>query len=625
VRVAALAALVELVAIGCAGPGGNRPVKDVAIKGNHAYGDGDIIDHLATQPPQGWLIKTPEDFDPVGLQLDRGRVEAFYHERGYFSARVTDVNVQRVEGNGVKVTITVEEGEPTRIASIDVQGPENDVAKRVFTHERDTPRKGDVFQHPDYLLAKDMLQKELVKRGYAHAQVDGVVEVDRDKHQAIVRYDIDPGPIVTFGDTKVEGLKSMPESMVRNRISWRRGEQFDPDRLAAAQGRLTASGFFAAARSEYSHDGRPPVADITVRVAEASKHELRFGFGAGLDREQYQLRLRGGYTVRGVFDDELTTFKVDATPGYSWFRSTGSSGPTIQTLAELTRDDFIIGNLRGIADAGFERTPRQGYILTGPRFSLGVQYPFVNDDLRLRVGWEIRETTFDNYDPMVFSGEAIVQWIAYFQQRLIYDKRDYPLQAREGFYAEVETLEGGPWAGGQVGAYRITPEARRYVPLGSRIVLAARVKGGKLWIAADGDAPLPLRYYGGGANDHRGFGFERLSPQRRDSSGNLVPIGGSEVFLGSFETRVDLFKLSKNWVSAVGFLDAGDVTAPGGMDLGNLHYAVGLGLRYDTIVGPVRADVGFRLNRWQAAGADGLANPDPGDRYAIHLSLGEAF
>src|SRR5215471_18905161 len=97
---------------GCAASSVNRPVKAVSIEGNHAFSDGDIIDRLATRPPQGWLFKTPEEFDRVGLQLDRKRVEAFYHERGYFSARVTDVNVQKMSSeqsdNAVRVTITVE-------------------------------------------------------------------------------------------------------------------------------------------------------------------------------------------------------------------------------------------------------------------------------------------------------------------------------------------------------------------------------------------------------------------------------------------------------------------------------------------------------------------------------------
>src|SRR5262249_29930055 len=101
--------------------------------------------------------------------------------------------------------------------------------------------------------------------------------------------------------------------------------------------------------------------------------------------------------------------------------------------------------------------------------------------------------------------------------------------------------------------------------------------------------------------------------------------GGSEMFLGSFETRLDLFRLWKQWLGIAVFMDCGDVTAPGDLDFGNLNYAVGAGLRYNTIVGPIRVDLGHPLNRLHSPGPDGLANPDPGDHFAFHLSIGEAF
>jgi outer membrane translocation and assembly module TamA len=152
-------------------------------------------------------------------------------------------------------------------------------------------------------------------------------------------------------------------------------------------------------------------------------------------------------------------------------------------------------------------------------------------------------------------------------------------------------------------------------------VLAARARYGRLWTGGGtDDAPVPIRLYGGGANDHRGFGYERLAPQRTDSKGNLIPIGGEESALGTLEARLDLFKLNKRWLSLATFVDAGDVTEPNALALGNLHYAAGLGLRYDTLIGPVRVDVGYRLNR-----TNGPMDPDPGSHFAFHLSLGEAF
>jgi outer membrane translocation and assembly module TamA len=73
-------------------------------------------------------------------------------------------------------------------------------------------------------------------------------------------------------------------------------------------------------------------------------------------------------------------------------------------------------------------------------------------------------------------------------------------------------------------------------------------------------------------------------------------------------------------LGGVVFLDAGDVEdTPSELALNRLAYAVGVGLRLHTIVGPVRADLGYRLNRF------GVDDPEPGTVFAFHISLGEAF
>jgi outer membrane translocation and assembly module TamA len=73
------------------------------------------------------------------------------------------------------------------------------------------------------------------------------------------------------------------------------------------------------------------------------------------------------------------------------------------------------------------------------------------------------------------------------------------------------------------------------------------------------------------------------------------------------------------------FVDAGDVAAANKLDITQLHYATGGGLRVKTALGVLRTDLGVRLNRLAAAQPDGAANPDPGQRLAFHVSFGQAF
>src|SRR5690606_30150736 len=134
-----------------------------------------------------------------------------------------------------------------------------------------------------------------------------------------------------------------------------------------------------------------------------------------------------------------------------------------------------------------------------------------------------------------------------------------------------------------------------------------------------GDLPITERFYDGGAAGHRGFGYRELSPTVDDEEGGSAPIGGDEMLLGSGEVRVDVTKIKGYPFGVVGFVDAGDVVGEvGALDLGNLHYAAGVGLRYDPVIA-FRLDVGYRLNR------AGPGEPEAGNRFAFHFSLGQAF
>jgi translocation and assembly module TamA len=238
------------------------------------------------------------------------------------------------------------------------------------------------------------------------------------------------------------------------------------------------------------------------------------------------------------------------------------------------------------------------------------------------VDWTVQSLTFLDVDPaLIEAGWDLEGYrVGYVGQALMYDGRDRPLDAHRGFYAQLELEEGGAFAGGAFDYARITPELRGYVPLGARIVLAARARVGRLLSEQGSESPITRRYYGGGAAGHRGFGYRRLSPSIVGEDGTIIPTGGDELLESSVEARLDMFELRGQWVSLALFLDGGDVTPAGELSLGNLHWAAGVGLRYDTVIGPIRFDLGYRLNR-----VGGPDDPDPGSRFAFHLSLGEAF
>jgi outer membrane translocation and assembly module TamA len=127
--------------------------------------------------------------------------------------------------------------------------------------------------------------------------------------------------------------------------------------------------------------------------------------------------------------------------------------------------------------------------------------------------------------------------------------------------------------------------------------------------------PFSKKFFLGGATSIRGWGRYEVSPL----GGRGLPIGGNALAAFTSEVR---FKVKGN-LGGVVFLDGGNVwPTRGDVDLGDLHYAAGIGLRYRTPVGPLRLDFGQQLNRIE--GLQVGQNPES-RHWRLHFSIGQAF
>ena len=150
--------------------------------------------------------------------------------------------------------------------------------------------------------------------------------------------------------------------------------------------------------------------------------------------------------------------------------------------------------------------------------------------------------------------------------------------------------------------------------LGTRAVLAVRARGGSIDSLRPGlESPVPFfkRYFLGGATNLRGWGRFDVSPL----SGLGLPIGGQTTINFSTELRIPLV----GNLGGVVFLDGGNVWAiPWDFNLNDLRYDVGLGLRYNTPIGPFRVDFGYQLNPIPGLLVNGEARAAPLPRPLQH-------
>jgi outer membrane protein assembly factor BamA len=620
-------------------------VRRLVLHGVRHVDERDLLRYLVTEETERFVWAHKRPFDAFSLRLDAATIESYYRAHGFFDARVTATDVNPADRpHAVNVEIFVDEGVVTKVASVKVAGLDaiGDDAKPAFRNF--DVRKGQIFDHARYEAEKGEMRQRLKTLGYAWADLQGDVVVDRDHHVANVKLMVAPGLKATVGDITVQGAWDRDRAMLIRHSLVRRGMLLTPEVLETARARLYNLGYLPTVLIRYEHDPvHPETADVTLAVTEGPVNEWRFGLGVTLELQRSELRGRAEYT-RHRFLGGLRRLRIRAEPAYVFvpaFWDPITQGPAGTVEAELTQLDLGLPPDELHLVAGYDLGVEYAFQYHGPRAQVGYSRNFFHERLQLSIGYDIQYVMFFNIDPALLADPMLsahefgfvdpyrVTWL---EQAVVLDLRDQPLETRRGGWFSLRAEEGGAWTGGGFDYEKLVAEVRGYYPLFRRVVVAGRTEFGQAFSQGDLGTPTTRRFYLGGPDSHRGFNFNRLSLQIPSGKpGNpALPVGGDEMFLTQIELRVRAVILFGSWLEVAGFLDAGDVAAPTGLphdhiDLTQLNVAVGGGLRYKTAVGTIRADVGVRVNRLSDFQPDGRPNADPHQPVAFHLSIGEPF
>jgi outer membrane protein insertion porin family len=610
-----------LMVVACHGPvrrTGEEWLEAIRFHGNHAIKDRDLRDGLALERARDQGAAP----DPYLVGVDADRIRGAYLRRGFLDVDVHS-RVDRRD-HAATVTYAIEEGPraTTRVAITglpdDPDLPVDKVRGKLVLSD------GAPFDYEAYDRAKQPLLAVVQDAGYAHARLDARVVADRTRNEAIVELDYVTGPKCRFGKISMEGAPDELADAVRARLAFGPGDQFSQAAIVDSQRAIYDMHRFSTVRVLPDKTDGDTI-DVHVSLAESSRHEVSLGGGLGMDPATFEARGRADYSIVG-WPLPLYDFGIDLRPAYAMLRDGSGYEPRIRAMAKLRRIElfrpFVVGEVEG----GYNFLNYEAYTSYGPRGRVGLQTPLGMKRVQLRVGWQIERLDFRNIssliDPMLAHqlGLDTTERVGEYQQALVVDLRDNPVEPRLGAYGEVRVAEGTPYAGGALSFVQVTPEVRGYLPIPSTsVVIAGRLRAGEFF----GDLPVTERYFSGGSTTQRGFSERRLAPtvfSNVDGSVRSVPIGGGGLVESNLEARAELGKVRGMGVGGTVFLDGGDVTERfSQIDLDNLHWAIGGGVRVLTVVGAFRLDVGYRLNR------TGAMEPEPGSHYAFHISIGEAY
>ena len=633
----ALLALSLLGTVGCKEEQGGVRVDDMSFQGIHAVSEKQLKSVLATAE-SAWLPwGAKRYFSREQFEADLKRIEAFYADRGFPDARVKSFDVQlNEEQTAVDIVLVIDEGEPVRVEDIILEGfdPLPDEHERSLL-ERLPLKEGQPLDRALMQASREAALDELRDHGHPYATVRVSEKPGGSPRSSVLLLHADAGPVAHFGDVEIVGNTSVSDSIIRRQLWFRPGQLFEQNKLRESQRRLYGLELFQFANVEpVGLDERSPTITTRVTVTEGKPRRVNLGVGYGSEEtaraevDWRHVNFFGGArtaSAHGRYSslDRGVRLGFDQPYVFSRFYSFGMTGQSWFTDEPL----YDLTTLGGRAALTRQFRRGGGPVLGGLRPATTLSFTYVNEWQDYTISNEalndetmrdelillgLDPTGLDDGDPGRGRGQMSSVMIDFGR-----NTTENILDARRGYFAALHVEQAGRWLRGDFDFYELTAEGRYYISMGDRAVIAVRGRAGSIdaWGPEVQRVPLFKRYFLGGATSLRGWGRMEVAPL----SGSGLPIGGHTFALVSTELRMPVW----GNFGAVAFLDAGNVWAnPWDFNFTDMRYSVGPGVRYNTRIGPIRADLGYQLNPIDGLRVNGEPQPR---RLRFHFSIGHAF
>jgi outer membrane protein insertion porin family len=598
-------------------------IKELLFEGNSAFTTDQLRSVIATKQ-KNFLSRflSTGVLNRDALKTDTERLTAFYYDNGYINVRIDEPKVERKE-DGLYVTVRIDEGEQFTIGEIgftgDVPGGEEEAKRRI------TLEKGKTFKAS--ILRDDVfrLTGYFSDQGFAFVNVEPETAVNPEEKVVNIHYRVDKGPEVYVDRIEIAGNTKTRDKVIRRELRIEEQALFSASALQVSKERVQRLGYFEGVNIATQRGAKNDLLNVLVDVKEAQTGAFSVGAGfnsstsivASARVQENNLMGRGQQLVIGAsigtrYKNTILSF---------------SDPYAFDTRFSLGADLF---DWR-FAFEDFDRSGTGGGLrMSYPLASLGFEsawgYPLEDVYFGMNYQWERSKiSNFDGITPSAIRAERGKHTSGLITPNFSRNTLNNPMDPTTGSFQQLSFGYAG--IGGSTDYKKAELEARFFLPLyrSQRWGQFTLMTGGFFGYGAGdidfteeahigsqrarvlrNDLPLFDRYFPGGINSIRGFGERSLGPRQRvtvvlnDEDGGRRktyrrPIGGSEELIINNEILFPIVQQLN--LKGVLFADLGNAfTHEQGIDISDLRYSVGAGIRWRSPFGPIRIEMGRALN-----------------------------
>ncbi len=419
------------------------------------------------------------------------------------------------------------------------------------------------------------------------------------KVQVDVDFRVVPGQQVRVGTITLTGKFRTRPYVVRRELAFNEGDLITPSAIVETRRRLFRTAAFDLVRiHETPAADNPAVRDITINLSEGKPGVVELGVGYGeqdgvrtlLDLSYRDLFRRGHRAGMRFRYGQLRRL---ASLNYS-FPWVGPYRANLHSRLFYEEEDLV----------SFDRVTRAAEV--------GIR-PAIARNVVLGVTYRLEFNRFprlpeDQVATLVGRRRINVGSVL---TSLVRDTRDDPFTPSRGTVVGVAYEQGAKALLSEIQFGKATAQIAGYRQVSRVAVLAGKFQTGRVRrLFESTEVPVSERFFLGGQSTLRGYALDSVGVPG-ETLVNGVPQGGEVMILTNLELRL----WGRDGLGLVLFADAGNVWNLGSsVGVSDMRVGAGPGLHYATPVGPIRLDLGYKIDR------------RPGESpYRLHFTLGHTF
>jgi outer membrane protein insertion porin family len=523
--------------------------------------------------------------DEVQLEQDLDKIREYYQNHGFIDVEIKEVRKDRTPKGPMIITIVISEGPQYHVRNLAVSGYQNTTDAKIRALLK--MKEGSVYSPKQLRDDAKAVADAYGSGGYVDLVITpegtpaGPALID-------VHYNIEEGSRSFVNRVNIEGNTRTKDKVIRREVLVAPGDVFNTVRVDTTKKRLENLGYFAKVETYPEETDIPARKDLTILVQEKRTGSLSFG---------------GGFSTvdKLVGFAELTQGNFDL---FNWPSFTGGGQKFRLRLQYGTeRKDFILAitepyfldrrlSLSGQVFYNEANYLSSFYDQRNYGFLFEMRKP-INAYMYATLGYTLQDV--DIFNVASSAPEFIQEQKGSFVESKIYnsvvfDSRDNPLLSRRGQRITFSPFIAGGFLGGDTQIYGLDLEGSQYFHLPKDLILLlnGEVATVSQWGSGD-QVPIFERLFLGGSNNLRGFPFREIGPKE-----NGEPTGGQSMWRTTVELTFPIIEKARGAV----FYDMGFVNSDA-WSFGFNHMAsdIGIGMRLDLPIGPLRLDYGYPVMR----------------------------